>query len=362
MPEHISIHAPLAGCDVRLRQDAGGAGEISIHAPLAGCDDREPAAAHRGTVISIHAPLAGCDVLRNVLRNAVDDISIHAPLAGCDGGISIQGHLPHISIHAPLAGCDWRRPDRNRCHCISIHAPLAGCDKMDAALFAVTMYFNPRTPCGVRQGKSITDGTTQQDFNPRTPCGVRPKDASKYLAGFDISIHAPLAGCDHRFSFPVPTTVDFNPRTPCGVRPPKAVDTTVCRQFQSTHPLRGATTFCKLTFAQSLFQSTHPLRGATCWDWWKLTQRKYFNPRTPCGVRHWLTAFAARKIRFQSTHPLRGATGKPFIVPTGYGISIHAPLAGCDCRILLRLGNTAIFQSTHPLRGATPSGFQPRTL
>ena len=56
--------------------------------------------------ISIHAPLAGCDVLRNVLCNAADDISIHAPLAGCDN-TSLQGSQSEgISIHAPLAGCD----------------------------------------------------------------------------------------------------------------------------------------------------------------------------------------------------------------------------------------------------------------
>ena len=36
--------------------------------------------------------------------------------------------------------------------------------------------------------------------------------------------------------------------------------------------------------------------------------------------------------KFQSTHPLRGATiGNPRSLQTTSGISIHAPLAGCDC-------------------------------
>ena len=56
----ISIHAPLAGCDLLpARQDQEAT--ISIHAPLAGCDQRGKGGAGIALVISIHAPLAGCD-------------------------------------------------------------------------------------------------------------------------------------------------------------------------------------------------------------------------------------------------------------------------------------------------------------
>ena len=80
--------------------------------------------------------------------------------------------------------------------------------------------FDPRTPCGVRQGSSIAI-TARGHFNPRTPCGVRRDSASGNLTriGFQsthpmrgatgyyyvianpgtISIHAPLAGCDEIF-------------------------------------------------------------------------------------------------------------------------------------------------------------------
>ena len=34
-------------------------------------------------------------------------------------------------------------------------------------------------------------------------------------------------------------------------------------QFQSTHPVRGATTISWLTPRSQMFQSTHPVRGAT---------------------------------------------------------------------------------------------------
>ena len=79
----------------------------------------------------------------------------------------------------------------------------------------------------------------------------------------------------------------FNPRTPCGVRPARHT---------------GASA------------STH------------------FNPRTPCGVRHLHHDTQRRTRRFQSTHPLRGATDLRGCLVTSDGISIHAPLAGCDER------------------------------
>ena len=55
------------------------------------------------------------------------------------------------------------------------------------------------------------------------------------------------------------------------------------------------------------FQSTHPLRGATT-D----------------------SELTAAVIEFQSTHPLRGATVFLQLLHGDLAISIHAPLAGCD--------------------------------
>ena len=58
------------------------------------------------------------------------------------------------------------------------------------------------------------------------------------------------------------------------------------RPFQSTHPVRGATSCASShTSTSTVFQSTHPVRGAT----------RY-------------TILPYRVLRFQSTHPVRGAT------------------------------------------------------
>ena len=80
-----------------------------------------------------------------------------------------------------------------------------------------------------------------------------------------------------------------------------------------------------------LFQSTHPVWGATSIlpDW--ASPSRYFNPRTPCGVRPPMVMCWSRLVEFQSTHPVWGATRGP---PKGSESGIQ-------------------FQSTHPVWGAT---------
>ena len=104
-------------------------------------------------------------------------------------------------------------------------------------------------------------------------------------------------------------------------------------RFQSTHPLRGATSALSWYSCANAFQSTHPLRGATSF-----------------------TKKLIKRIRFQSTHPLRGATRDFDGAHARADISIHAPLAGCDATIFLPVYVQSRFQSTHPLRGATTGG------
>ena len=61
--------------------------------------------------------------------------------------------------------------------------------------------------------------------------------------------------------------------------------------------------------------------------------RERFNPRAPCGARHWQHETYKETFQFQPTRPLRGATVTPsestqiLII-----ISTHAPLAGRDSK------------------------------
>ena len=86
-----------------------------------------------------------------------------------------------------------------------------------------------------------------------------------------------------------------------------------CRTFQSTLPMRGATSPYFSSYSScEIFQSTLPMRGAT----------RY-------------TIAVSRPYKFQSTLPMRGATEVRAFEQYCRGISIHTPHAGSDYRIKL---------------------------
>ena len=213
-----------------------------------------------------------------------------------------------------------------------------------------------------------------------------------------ISIHAPLAGCDTATSAQHISKFIFQSTHPLRGATTKSGNTHVIVRFQSTHPLRGATgrwatrdinhlisihaplagcdaeVNADLTSLEA-FQSTHPLRGATLAMLLASTRSWEFQSTHPLRGATCTGCSLARLKSFQSTHPLRGATCYFFLSIPFPIISIHAPLAGCDLlpplghdklldfnprtpcgvrRILCRMAaRKSRFQSTHPLRGAT---------
>ena len=132
-------------------------------------------------LISTHAPREGCDLYRGCLVMSYFSLfqSPH-PVRGATGSRSCwppsqchfnprtpRGVRPppiswptwraDISIHAPREGCDMGGGVAHGIDCISIHAPREGCDALVlAVLVAVSLYFNPRTPRGVRPGAAWT--------------------------------------------------------------------------------------------------------------------------------------------------------------------------------------------------------------
>ena len=102
-------------------------------------------------MISIHAPREGCDPGSLERLTAPEFQSTHP----ARGATPLRPPAPPptwISIHAPREGCDEVRKRESRARRISIHAPREGCDGNAGRRpgFAC-LYFNPRTPRGVRQ-------------------------------------------------------------------------------------------------------------------------------------------------------------------------------------------------------------------
>ena len=146
-----------------------------------------------------------------------------------------------LSFTAPLAGRDdWEQPESTNPYKFQSTRPLRGATASASADLIVPL------------------------FQSTHPLRGATKKATQVQPARRISIHAPLAGRDERG---LPTdragSKDFNPRAPCGARRQRKGTAACARKFQSTRPLRGATS------ALPPF-STAP---------------HYFNPRAPCGAR-----------------------------------------------------------------------------
>ena len=189
---------------------------------------------------------------------------------------------------------------------ISIHALRKESDPGTLRLTKRSKNFNPHSPCGERPSPPAPS-TRRANFNPHSPCGERPCWNIRPNAG----------------SY-------FNPHSPCEERLKPDLSVLKDMQFQSTLPLRGATSeavryelaklisihtplagsdILVLDFAVRADISIHtPLAGSDLLHAPCPAHRKYFNPHSPCGERRYGKAVEQTVWEFQSTLPLRGAT------------------------------------------------------
>ena len=233
---------PRAPCGARLR-GAGRAAEIKPFQstrPLRGATVRDRIHAWCGE-ISIHAPLAGRDFSS---ASGYCPRPYFNPRAPCGARPFLAAVASPSSYFNPRAPCGARpgisRTLQPRARFQSTR-PLRGATVADLAFRHGPIHFNPRAPCGARRRRAVKLAVKEPDFNPRTPCGVR-------LARLDfLAVHTgyfnPRTPCGvrrfHALTFG--RSYYFNPRTPCGVRRRMAYRRRRQTPFQSTHPLRGAT-------------------------------------------------------------------------------------------------------------------------
>ncbi len=140
--------------------------------------------------------------------------------------------------------------------------------------------------------------------------------------------------------------------------------------FQSTRPVRGATSFDDARVRDTLVSIHAPRAGRDVLRRVGKAFSACFNPRAPCGARRQgreSPAFVTPGFNPRApcgARPIRRRRGS-----LSSRVSIHAPRAGRDVDVCLKLGVPYRFQSTRPVRGATsvsslPSasvrGFNPR--
>ena len=101
------------------------------------------------------------------------------------------------------------------------------------------------------------------------------------------------------------------------------------------------------------FQSTHSAGNAT--EKWgqDVTEKTYFNPRIPQGMRLLLLMVCPGQKKFQSTHSAGNATQDTRDRFITIPISIHAFRRECDVSRLKSFSSFTVFQSTHSAGNAT---------
>ena len=235
---------------------------------------------------------------------------------------------------------------------VSIHAPRAGRDIGCEVSTCSASGFNPRAPCGARL--QVTAGTRHLlPFQSTRPV----RGATRFYLNDEpyevVSIHAPRAGRDlggrysstyhscfnprapcgaRRVQSPFPAGLtSFNPRAPCGARLTHFACLSLNYLFQSTRPVRGATTTALRAMQEPPVSIHAPRAGRDRSVMLILIVMLCFNPRAPCGAR-------------------RHQKGRRLQVRR---VSIHAPRAGRDTHQNHLKIQDPEFQSTRPVRGAT---------
>ena len=124
-------------------------------------------------------------------------ISIHAPIVGCDG---ICQRCRSLSFYFnPRTHRGVRRQNYMVCVVlaeISIHAPIVGCDLKVTHVKLEQCNFNPRTHRGVRHYRAYK-ATFSRLFQSTHPSWGATDGLNCEDCIFDISIHAPIVGCDN---------------------------------------------------------------------------------------------------------------------------------------------------------------------
>ena len=324
----ISIHAPRTGSDSRLDLVASMHRDFNPRSPYG--ERRFPLWFHRRSrLFQSTLPVRGATSKRYPF-SVETKISIHAPRTGSDGG---GGHCvpwPFISIHAPRTGSDSPSPlGITSSKAFQSTLPVRGATSAPPSTPQKPPHFNPRSPYGERLPRQI-DGFAASIFQSTLPVRGATQSYWTVHGPIGISIHAPRTGSDPGRYRWFPFRQHFNPRSPYGERPDHNARENKPQEFQSTLPVRGATSGpLKITTILG-FQSTLPVRGAT-----PLGPRHCLRPQISIHApRTGSDRFCAdTRPEFMNFNP-RSPYGERLWSSGSYGgadsISIHAPRTGSD--------------------------------
>ena len=267
--------------------------------------------------ISIHAPLAGRDGKIRFIINLQFRFQSTRPLRGATRSRKIR-LLRHNDFNprAPCGARRYKKSSSSYCRIFQSTRPLRGATSFILwRCTSVTLFQSTRPLRGATPAPYIRAFTPLIFQSTRPLRGATDVDLRVELA-IGISIHAPLAGRDGDLTADLTRAVeDFNPRAPCGARRNRFQVCPPETPFQSTRPLRGATLkpneYLRTT---SNFNPRAPCGARLPASSIPHALNGHFNPRAPCGARLPAPLMWGSSEEFQSTRPLRGATGRRRII------------------------------------------------
>ena len=127
-----------------------------------------------------------------------------------------------------------------------------------------------------------------RDFNPRAPRGARPDVQEVKATVTEFQSTRPAWGATAAIKFDSSTSIISIHAPRVGRDEMLIVKNTSILQFQSTRPVWGATRARLMELDAAIISIHAPRVGRDATRTMNAGRRSYFNPRAPCGARHFL--------------------------------------------------------------------------
>ena len=210
--------------------------------------------------------------------------------------------------------------------------PIRGATRLDELIRQLSRIFQSTRPIRGATGRRRRRTGPPRYFNPRAPYGARHGFTLLVMGYTGISIHAPHTGRD-QVNWRNSQILHISIHAPhTGRDEIAALKGKLSRLFQSTRPIRGATSMTVWLSTKFVYFNPHAPYGARRpWNWYSRLRRSDFNPHAPYGARRQRPQERHAAGVFQSTRPIRGATlAEDGTVKGLDDISIHTPHTGRD--------------------------------
>ena len=170
---------------------------ISIHAPRVGCDGATVYAREAARHFNPRTPRGVRLAVSRHFASWMTFQSTHPAWGATQSFAAFKTIVSGFQSTHPAWGATAKAAYDDFDEDISIHAPRVGCDFNNLIPFIYLIYFNPRTPRGVRHCLLLRVYNLLLFQSTHPAWGATPFGGFLSLL-FRISIHAPRVGCDRR--------------------------------------------------------------------------------------------------------------------------------------------------------------------